>query len=99
LVGDQVIYRSKLIYRPIWSKNDIHGSYNLGKVNVNTKTYFGWIHCRRMVLGILKQRKKILIRLGLTLRNKKYDFACSVCGRDLSLHWKIETYFLLIMKK
>jgi len=88
LVGDTSKYiYSKLIYRPIWSKNDISWPVTTwGKVNVNTKTYFGLDSLPEgWFMVLLKNRENNIDTVRFNLRNKKYDFACSVCGRDLSL--------------
>ncbi len=86
--GDTGTYINvKLIYRPVWSKNDISWpGTTWGKINVNTKTYFGLDSLpegRYMVL--LKNKDEKVDTLNFYLRPKKYDFACSVCGRNLVL--------------
>jgi predicted chitinase len=78
---------AKVIYRPVWSKNDISWPVTTwGKINVNTKTYFDLDSLpegKYMVL--LKNKDNLVDTVNFYLRNKKYDFACEVCGRDLSL--------------
>jgi hypothetical protein len=78
---------SKVIYRPEWSKEDKSWPVtNWGKININTKTYFpldSLPEGRYMVL--LKNRKEEIDTVRFYLRNKKYDFACEICGRDLTI--------------
>ncbi len=86
--GDTGTYiNAKLIYRPEWSHDDISWpATTWGKINVNTKTYFDLDSLpegRYMVL--LKNRDEKVDTVNFYLRPKKYDFACSVCGRDLTI--------------
>ncbi len=86
--GDTGTYINvKLIYRPVWSKNDISWpGTTWGKINVNTKMYFELDSLPEgKYTVLLKNRNEKIDTINFYLRPKKYDFACSVCGRDLSL--------------
>ncbi|MEM4326151.1 MAG: hypothetical protein QXU40_02525 [Candidatus Pacearchaeota archaeon] len=78
---------SKVVYRPQWSKEDKSWPVTTwGKIDVNTKTYFpldSLPEGRYMVL--LKDKKEQIDTVKFYLRSRKYDFACEVCGRDLTI--------------
>ncbi len=78
---------AKIMYRPVGSKTDISWPASTWlKINVNTKTDLGLdtlLEGTYMVL--LKDKANTTEKFRFNLRSKKYDIACSVCGRDLSL--------------
>ncbi|SDD39250.1 glycoside hydrolase family 19 protein, partial [Williamwhitmania taraxaci] len=88
IVGDTGTYINvKVVYRPVWSTNDISWPFTTwGKVNVNTKTTFSLDSLPEGVYKVLLKNKDDKIdTVMFYLRSKKYEFGCSVCGRNLVL--------------
>jgi predicted chitinase len=89
MVSDTVTtINAKVVYCPEWSDKNIFWptENSWGKLNVNTKTSFpldSLPEGKYMVL--IRDKNQNVDTLKFYLWNKKYDFACSVCGRNLAL--------------
>src|SRR6218665_2049196 len=87
----------KAVYRPLWSTRDISWpAAAWSNIKVNDKIHLGLDSLPAGKYAVLfKNKENGVDTAKFYIQNKKYDFACSVCGRDLSVTLaKLDLIFL-----